>query len=153
MKIPFLIIILSILVFSNEATILDDCEKGNSKSCREVGDIFKYDLGELYLSIKYYDLGCKYGDAISCKNSGSGFLFLGSKEKGLSDFKKSCELNHYPSCALLGSLYLQGEIVKPNIKYGYLYLLKACNKGKMDDACNVVAAIEKDLLRSKKSKK
>jgi len=149
-KILTLLLFVSFL-FSNEKNILDECiiEK-NGLSCKQIGDLYKYELGELFLAIKYYDLGCKYSDASSCKNSALGFLLLNEKEKGIYDFKKACSLNNFESCAILGSLYLQGEIVKPNLKFGYLYLLKACNKGKIKNACNIVSTIEKDLLMSKK---
>ena len=143
MKIIIFLLLFSSSVYS-ENMLIDKCKDGDALSCRTIASYLENNLGEKFIALKYYIDACDKGDGFSCNHSANGYFLIGEPELGLKTFEKACKLKHYPSCGLIGAIYLKGDLVKANIRLGYNFMEKACIDGKMEEACEIVSLIKRE---------
>jgi len=126
-------------------TQIDDCQKGDVKSCYDVGIALstgknaehqeKKDLG-----LEYIRRACVYGMDTACDTMGENYFK--DKHYGAAKpyFEKSCKRGVVSACNALGTIYRDGLDVRQNDMLSREYYEKACAL-KGADACINVAII------------
>jgi len=125
-----------------ENTKIEDCRKGNVQSCNEVGMILisgenaenqeKKDLG-----LEYIRRACTHGMDKACDTLGDNYYGNKHYQAARPLFIQSCERGIMHACEALGTMYRDGQDVRPNDVSSREYYEKACDLGSKDSCINV----------------
>ena len=153
---------LNALELSSEVTNkIEDCRMGTVKSCYEVGNILtsganaenqeKKDLG-----LEYIRRACTHGLDIACDTLGDNYYGNKHYQAARPLFEQSCQRGVLHACEALGTMYRDGQDVRPNDVTSREYYEKACELGSKDSCINVAIiyrggfGVKKDRSMAKK---
>jgi TPR repeat protein len=154
----FIIIILfSINAFAIDTLNLKEkiinCDKGNVKSCYELGLLYAQGdrvTKDYSKSIKYFSISCDMHYPKACYLLGfineQGEYVKQNYSKAIKYYKKSCALKYAEACDKLGWFFYKGIGVKKNYLTAKNYFSVACNQGNLKESCYFIGRMyEKGL--------
>lgn len=131
------------------------CEKGLSKQCIELGDI--YILGNeveknYEQALNYYIKACELKDSEGCFAAGNrynkGRKNNKNKKKAVKYYQRSCDMNNGKACNNLGNLYKRGDGVQKDYDIALKLFDKAC---KSEDGVEKGCANKEKLIELMKN--
>ena len=114
----------------------DNCERGDSEACFELGLLYEDTRGNYIKAAEYYRKVCSFGDGLGCVFLGvlieEGKGYESNYIKAAEYYKKACNLGEKSGCFNLGFLYKKGKGFERNHTQAEKYYKKACALGDKD---------------------